>query len=77
MTAKRRGNVFHIAGQRDETVVKMIESTLASAKVGEILGVTGVIDYGGGELEYIGLGTFAKTPGLGLLAATKLAKKYL
>lgn len=61
----------------NQAFIATLKRIVAMAEAGEIYGMVGVMDLGGGVYEYGGEGSFVTNPLLGYAAATKLAKKFL
>lgn len=61
----------------NENFIAGLERLLRKAKAGEVYGVIGAIDLGGGVYEYHGEGSFVVNPMIGYAAATKLKKQFV
>lgn len=71
-------NVIKLASAaRDaQSLVGACRRILAMAEAGEIRGMAGVMDLGGGVYEYGGEGSFVSNPLLGYAAVARLLQKF-
>jgi hypothetical protein len=76
--SKPKQKVLRLVKRRpDKTIIDYINELQKVASTGELVGVMIAAHHGGTDFRYMGAGTLAEVPTLGVGAAVRLAQKML